>query len=312
MEDILSSLNPVESTTGNKRKKSLALETEELINHSPKRLRSSEPDSSGAQSVDDTPVCQAQQCAVNTVRNGHHVTPKTDGEKVNGYHLDFACPAAGTTEWESLQEVDAAEPENTACTEDFSPTHLASAGHLQSSSKGLLTSDVNQPEFASHCGAIGVLEVQDDSSQVKSHAGVLNRPTDSILTLNLTDFANKDVYSDEINTSLPPLTEQTARTETKDLSCILLSESDELVSVPDQFFWRNSDNLCWLDSLLTALVNCKSLRKSKPKDEPQQSSVWQMMKEYEDICAAIQAHQQTGTGKKKISDGIFMSVMYRK
>ncbi|MEQ2314685.1 hypothetical protein AMECASPLE_014718 [Ameca splendens] len=70
--------------------------------------------------------------------------------------------------------------------------------------------------------------------------------------------------------------------------------SDELVSVPKQLLWKNSDSLCWLDSLLVVLVNCKSLRKLGLEHEPQRSSVWRLLREHEAICAAVQAHQQTG------------------
>lgn len=317
LEDVLASLDPVEPTNGNKRKKPLAPETEELIKHSPKRNRSTELDSLGQLTAGDAPLHQVQHCAEHT--NGQLETPKTDGEKVNGYHQDFASLGANTTGWVSLPDKDAAEPENTACTEAFSATRPDSVRHLQSSSKTLLTTDLNEPAFAPHCGVSGLLEVQDDAKQVKSHPEVLNRPAGSSLTFNHPGFLSKDVYSDGIDTSLSPVPEQTAWTEeksqttgtvtskdisgikleTQDLSCTLLTEPEELVSVPNQLFWRNSDNLCWLDSLLTALVNCKSLKKSKPKDEPHQSSVWQLMRGYEEICAAIQAHQQTGRGTLK-------------
>uniref|UniRef100_A0A3Q4H6Q3 SUMO-specific isopeptidase USPL1-like n=1 Tax=Neolamprologus brichardi TaxID=32507 RepID=A0A3Q4H6Q3_NEOBR len=63
------------------------------------------------------------------------------------------------------------------------------------------------------------------------------------------------------------------KSESEDLSGSPLKESEDLVPIPDQLLWRNSDNLCWLDSLLAALFNCKSLQRCKPKDEPQQSSL---------------------------------------
>lgn len=303
------------STIGNKRKNALALEKDELIKHSPKRLRSSELDSLGEQTVGDMPIHQAQHCPEHTVSNGQLVTPKTDGEKVNGYHQDLASPGAGTTGWQSFQDKDAAEPENTACTEDFSATHPASARHLQSSSKALLTTDLNEPAFAPHCGVLGLLEVQDDAKQVKSHPEALSRPAGSSLTFNHSGFPNKDVYSERtawteqksLNADITTCKDiSDFKLETKDLSSALLTESEELVSVPNQLFWRNRDNLCWLDSLLTALVNCNSLRKSKPKDEPQQSSVWQLIGGYEEICAAIQANQQTGRGTLKRASAVFV------
>ncbi|XP_059207974.1 SUMO-specific isopeptidase USPL1 [Centropristis striata] len=114
-------------------------------------------------------------------------------------------------------------------------------------------------------------------------------------------MTNEDIHSSEINTPSRPLSEQTARTEEEspaggiksqieDLS----SDSEELVPVPDRLFWSNRDNLCWLDSLLVALVNCRSLRRRRPEEEPRRSSVWTLIRRYEDISAAVQDHQQTG------------------
>ncbi|XP_040906979.1 SUMO-specific isopeptidase USPL1 [Toxotes jaculatrix] len=317
LEDVLASLDPVEPTVGSKRKNPLPLEKEELIGRSPKCLRSSELDSPGTQSVTDTLVSQAEHCAVNDVSNGQHAAPKTDGEKVNGDHRDFDCPIAETTGWETPQNEDVfleKQQDGAACAEGFAlPACSASAGHLQSSSETLLTADGDEPALSPHCGALGMLEAEDDFRQVKSHPEGLNRRCS--LASNQSSLTNEDIYSTEINTPPPQLNEQTARmkqkpltaditvckdiagikSETEDLSCTSLIESgEEHVPVPNQLFWRNSDNLCWLDSLLAALVKCKSLRKCKPKDEPQRPSVWQLMRRYEDICAATQVHQQTG------------------
>lgn len=299
----MASLDPVEPTVGNKRKNALALEEEELIKPVHKRLRSSELDSLGPQSITDTLIGQAEHGAVNVVSNGQHAAPRTDGEKANGYHR--YSPVAETNELESLQDKDDVldkEPENASCTDGFAPpTCSASAGHLQCSSDALLTADGHEPALSPHCGAPGISEVEDDFRQVKS-------PPES---------PNRHLFVTEINTPPPQHNEQIARTiqksltadintckdiggiksEIEDLSTTTITESEELVPVPNQLFWRNSDSLCWLDSLLVALVNCKSLRKCKPKDEPQQSSVWRLMRGYEDVCAAIQVHQQTGTGE---------------
>ncbi|XP_040005618.1 SUMO-specific isopeptidase USPL1 [Xiphias gladius] len=314
--DVLASLEPVELAVGNKRKNSSVLEKEELIKRPTKRLRSSELDSPGTQSVTDTLISQAEHCAVNTVSNGQHAAPQADGEKANGYHRDFDCPVTETTGLELLQNEDVVlrkELDISACTEGFAPpTCSASAGHLQSSSEALLTADEDVPALSSPCGALGVSETGGDFRQVKGHPEVLNRRCS--MASNQSGFTNEDIYSTGINTPSPQLNEQTARreqksvpadvttckdiagieSETEDFSSTSVTESEELDSVPNQLFWSNSNNLCWLDSLLAALVNCKSLRKCKPTDEPQRSSVWQLMRGYEDICNAVQVHQQTG------------------
>lgn len=290
LEDVLASLDPVEPTVGNKRKNAFAMEKEEVIKPSPKRLRSSEPDSLGPHNATDTHLSETEHGAV----NGRHAATKTDSGKVNGYHSN--CPVAETTGWEDVQK---GNQENAACTDGLA-SPAASAGHPQSSSEALLTADGEEPALSPHRGTS---EAEEDVRQVKN-----------TLDSNLSSFTNVDIYSTEIKTPSPQQSEQTARTEqksmtaniatcedivgvkseTEDLSSTSITESEVLVSVLSQPFWRNSDSLCWLDALLVALVNCKSLKTCKPEDEPQRSSVWQLIKGYEDTCTAIQVHQQTG------------------
>ncbi|TNN54733.1 SUMO-specific isopeptidase USPL1 [Liparis tanakae] len=286
LEDVLASLDPVEPAVGNKRKKPSALEKDESVRPRHKRLRAS--DSLGPQSIPDAPVSPAEDGAANIVNNGHHAAPKTEEGKLNGYR---DSPPAETAGWESLQYQDDAlvqEPEIAACADG-----LTAAGHLQGSSEAVLTAD-EEALARPHLGAPGASE--DDFRQVMSSCCGLDS--------NRSFPATEGVYPIEINPPSP----QTARTEPKSptadvgsaesetdgLSSAALTKSEELVSVHGPPFWRNSDNLCWLDSLLVALVNCRSLRKCRAKDEPQQSSVWQLMRGYEDVCASIQVHQRTG------------------
>ncbi|XP_049447620.1 SUMO-specific isopeptidase USPL1 [Epinephelus fuscoguttatus] len=312
LEDILASLDPVEPTVGKKRKHALALEEEDLITPVFKRpahkhLQSCELDGVGSQSNTDTLIGQSEHGAVN-VSNGQLAALKADDEKVNGY--------AEATGQESLQDEDDVldkELENASCTNGFAPpTCLTPLGPLQCSPEALLTADGDEPVLSPLQGAPGTLKAEDDFRNLKSHPEVLNRCCS--LDPNHSFPTNEDIYSTAVNTPSPQRNQQTARpehksltaditaskdtgvikSETEDLSSTTITESEKLVSVPSQLFWRNSDNLCWLDSLLVALVNCKSLRKCKPKDEPQRPSVWQLLRGYEDVCAAIQVHQQTG------------------
>lgn len=313
LEDVLASLVPVEPTVGNKRKNALALEEEELIKPAHKRLRSSQLNSLGPLSSSDTLIGQSEHAAVKTGSNGQYASPKTDGEKVNAYYTD--PPVAGTKEQELPQDEDDVldkTPGNVACKDSFSPlTCSDTAGHLQCSSDASLTADSHEAVLSPHCGAAVISEVEDDLRQVKSPLRITNKSwsPDS----NKSFCTNKDVDSTETHTPSPQYNEQTASTgqtslnniytcediggiksQSEDLSTTTITELEELVPVPNRLFWTNSDSLCWLDSLLVALVNCKSLRKCKLKDEPRQSSVWQLMREYDNVCAAIQVHQQTG------------------
>lgn len=295
----------MEPTVGNKRKNPLALEKEESIRPGHKRLRSS--DSLGPQSIPDALISPAEDGAVNIVNNGHHAAPKTEEGKVNGCR---DSPLAETAGWESLQygdDVLVQEPGIAACADGLAPpTCLTPAGHLQCSSEALLTADEDSLARP-HLGAPG--DSEDDFRQVMSSCCGLDS--------NQSFPTTEGIYSIEINTPSPQRREPTARTEPKSLTADVTApkdvrstesetdglssaaptKSEELVSVHNPPFWRNSDNLCWLDSLLVALVNCQSLRKCTAKDEPQQSSVWQLMRGYEDVCASIQVHQRTGRGK---------------
>lgn len=300
----MAGLVPSEPTVGIKRKNATALESEDLIKPTCKRLRSAEHDSVCSQSTTGRLVGQTEHSTVDGV--------KTDGEKVNGFHRD--SPVAGTTRWELPQDKDDVldiEPDKAASADGCAPPASAvTAGALQFSSEALSTSYCDEPVLTPHPGSLSASQVKEDLTQVKSPPELLNRHCSLDSSQSL--CTNEGICSPEVDSPSPQHNEQTARTEqkslaadnitctgtqgiqseTEDLLSSMKTWSKDLVPVPNQFFWRNNNNLCWLDSLLVALVNCKTLRKCKPKDEPRRSSVWQLMKEYEDICAAIQIHQQ--------------------
>ncbi|XP_076606317.1 SUMO-specific isopeptidase USPL1 isoform X2 [Chaetodon auriga] len=315
LDDVLASLDPVEPTIGNKRKNVVALEKEELIKPN-KHLRSHGLDNLGPQSISDKHNSQEEHVAANVVGHGQRAAPKTDGGKVNGYHRD--SPVTEKTRWDSSQDEAGGleeESNSAACVDGLvPPTCSVSPGHLQRSSDA----DGTEPARSPHHVALGVSEVKDDFRQVKSPPEAPNRRCS--LESSQPFSSGEIIRLTEIDTRSPRHNEQTARTgqkplaadgtkskdaqsiksETGDLSSTAITESEELVPVPNRIFWRNSDNLCWLDSLLVALVNCKNLRRRQPKDEPQQSSIWRLMRSYEDICAAIKLHQQPGR------DGVVM------
>lgn len=307
-------LTPVETTVANKRKNL------EEPDHAPKRLRSNEPCRLGTQSVTDTPlISQTQTCAVNTVGAGQQAAAEIDAEKTNGH-----CRVSETKGLDLLQGDDVVleeEPDGAAGAEGFAPPmRSASAGHPQGSSEASWTAVGDEPTVPPHSNAVGASETEVDFSELKCPPGALN--SQRSLAPDLSSSTHTDTYSNPINAPSCQLNEETARveqqsptadmttcegsvgvqSESKDMSSSsAFTEPEELVSVPRQLFWRNRDNLCWLDSLLAALVTCKSLRSSKPTDEPQRSSVWQLMRRYEDIRAAVQAHQRSGRGEPLIS-----------
>ncbi|XP_029135223.2 SUMO-specific isopeptidase USPL1 [Labrus bergylta] len=267
LEDVLANLVPVEPSVGSKRKNALAQEDEEEpIKPMQKRRRSSHQDS---QSLTDTHVSQAQHVALNILSNGQHAEPKTDSGKSNGCHWDSPVAEAG---WESQQENELdKKPEDVTCTDGIVSTCKTAVGHLPSLLDSLLITDEDKREAEE------------------------NRRCS--LDSNPPLFTDTDIHSTQINTLKVQKSETAENNTCKNITSVeseTVAESDELVAVPNQLFWRNSNNLCWLDSLLVALVNCKSLRKCTAKDEPQRSSVRQLLQRYEDISADIQVHHQTG------------------
>lgn len=312
----MASLVPVEPTIGGKRKKGLTLEKEDLSTPAQKRLRSSEAD--GLQSSTDTLFSQEEHEAATIVRNEHSGSRRTNVEEENGHHRDSS--EAQKMAWDSAQSQDDILDkltESAACTDHFAPLQCSvSAQHLESSSDGLLNTDV-LPALYPHCGALGVSEGEADCRQLRSRPEALNRQ--STVDYNQS-FSKDDGLSPQNSVQMGQASQAAGlptckdikgfQSETEDKASTTIMESVELIPVPNQLFWSNRSNLCWLDSMLVALVNCKSLRKHIPNDEPQQSSVWCMMRGYDDVCAAIQGHQQCDKGKLDISLYSKVSIIY--
>ncbi|XP_074527644.1 SUMO-specific isopeptidase USPL1 isoform X2 [Halichoeres trimaculatus] len=288
LEDVLASLVPVEPSVGNKRKNVLVLE-EESTEPLPKRLRSNQQDSHQTQSLTETLISQAENDDPDFLSNVQHAATKPEGLQSNGYHR--CSPVAEEDSLECPQE----KAESPSCTNSLVSTCLSSAGHLQNSPDTLLITKGNESEA----------EEKDDFRQVEIPPKTLNRrhSNQSVVT-------DEDVYSTKIETPSLQNNEQKARMRQKsphaeNLMCkdtedvkseteTKMTKSDEHVTVPGQLFWRNSNNLCWLDSLLVALVNCQNLRKLKAQDEFKESHVFKLLQRYKEICAAIEVHHQTG------------------
>ncbi|XP_056127251.1 SUMO-specific isopeptidase USPL1 isoform X2 [Rhinichthys klamathensis goyatoka] len=79
-------------------------------------------------------------------------------------------------------------------------------------------------------------------------------------------------------------------------------ESSELVPVQPHLFWKNEDNLCWLDSLLVMLVNCKTIRETPCQNVKlidkltseicSNSAVWNLCSTYDKTRAYLKAKEQ--------------------
>uniref|UniRef100_A0A3P9P0M1 Ubiquitin specific peptidase like 1 n=1 Tax=Poecilia reticulata TaxID=8081 RepID=A0A3P9P0M1_POERE len=280
LEDVVASLDPVDPTVGNKRKNALAVE--DVIESPLKRQRLSEHGDLRPQSVSYVAVSSLENCSLNSVTNGHSRNPNTGSEMGNGYHKE--SPDVKTADWDNGDVQDGDDPAPSAC-----------SSSVESSSDVLLADNgAGPPSLSPHL-------VYPDAAK-QSNVPALNTCSRST--------TSQAIYPDNIKTSSPlcnvPM-ESKESLEADVSPCRdrngFRSESrdslDKFVSVPKQLLWRNSNNLCWLDSLLAVLVNCKSLRKLRPEHQPQRSSVWQLLRKHEDICAAVQEYQQTDKGQRE-------------
>uniref|UniRef100_A0A3B3BZT5 Ubiquitin specific peptidase like 1 n=1 Tax=Oryzias melastigma TaxID=30732 RepID=A0A3B3BZT5_ORYME len=263
LEDILSTLDLTKSNVENKRKNNFALENEELVKLPVKRQRTSKD-----ADVEHQSGIQTDHDVGSPIRNDIHQPFEEDG-KSQKVSID-----AETVESNSLPDQDVPESSET-WTDDCALEELPS--------KSLVATVENEASIPPHLGSLDI-------------------PDKRIPTLDT--FNDPDLCSMEVDVPLSPTLKAEENSPNADIILCKdsksskpesedLQKSNKRVSVPKRLFWSNRDNLCWLDSLMVALVNCKSLRKSKPKEEPQHSSVWQLMTKYDDICTSIKMHQQT-------------------
>lgn len=289
LEDVLASLVPADHPVGCKRKNTFALGKENLIEPAHKLQRSNEPD--GAQNITGTLLNQAEQDAPAGGSDNQPGLSRADGEKVNGCHGDSLDEEKVGSDAPGFKDVLDTGPEKAPCTEAF---NLLSSSYLpellQPSSKDLLNIDGVMP------GAPRVSEGEDNSRRSPE---TLNRDSNVVFNQSLKDETaspHQNAQSAQMALSARKHVDNN-QLEAEDKASVEETKTSDLLPFPSQLFWWNSKNLCWLDSMLVALVNCKSLKKCRPEVEPQQSYVWQLIREYEDIVSAVQGHQQSGTGK---------------
>lgn len=274
LEDVLARLVPVDHPVGCKRNNSFAPGKEDLTEPARKRQRSNEPN---AENIPSTLLTQAEQDG-----------PTVAEEKVNAYHGDALAVEKVRSDTPGFEDVVlAVGAEEGPCTEAFNLP-----GHLQSPSKDLLTVDDVTPVPSSPCGGLRASGVGD---VFPAPSETLNRHNGAV--------SNQSLFKDEtVSSQANAQSEHTSLSAWKQVDdsqsdAVEEIKTSELSPFPSQLFWSNTANLCWLDSMLVALVNCKSLKRRRPEVEPRQSGVWRPIREFEEICSAIQGHQQSGSGK---------------
>lgn len=87
----------------------------------------------------------------------------------------------------------------------------------------------------------------------------------------------------------------------------VLESSSELVPVHSELFWKNEENMCWLDAMLVMLVHCRTIRgtpcrgiklSDKLATVPcNDSVVWKLCWRYDKTCAYLQARKKQSEDK---------------
>ncbi|XP_061103350.1 SUMO-specific isopeptidase USPL1 [Conger conger] len=72
----------------------------------------------------------------------------------------------------------------------------------------------------------------------------------------------------------------------------------EMVAAPSHLFWKNENNLCWLDALLVALVHCRTLRKRAESLLKNRSPIQRLCNRYSQACDLVKANEQMGPEDK--------------
>nr|XP_023683487.1 SUMO-specific isopeptidase USPL1 isoform X1 [Paramormyrops kingsleyae] len=68
---------------------------------------------------------------------------------------------------------------------------------------------------------------------------------------------------------------------------------EELTVAPPHLFWKNEQNLCWLDCLLVALVHCQALREHRTSLLDGASAVGRLLASYDKAGLLVKAREET-------------------
>ncbi|KAJ8342642.1 hypothetical protein SKAU_G00325700 [Synaphobranchus kaupii] len=68
----------------------------------------------------------------------------------------------------------------------------------------------------------------------------------------------------------------------------------KMVPASSHLFWRNENKLCWLDAMLVALVQCRTLRKCAAGMPKKKSPIQRLCNRYSKACDLMKAEEQMG------------------
>lgn len=275
----MASLVPVDHPAGSKRKNTFALGRADPIEPDHKRKRL---DDSIAGTLQDAPAATHQQTCLSGA----------DVEKVKGHHSEALHVEPGSNAPGAQDVVRDEGPEQVPCSTEASLTSDRPE-QPQPLPPDLLNTDGVTSVLPPHSGALRVAEGGEVSRSpheaLHVHSAVVGRQSlkdETISAQHQAQLGQAPLSAHEHRDTVQPDPEDEASVEEV--------KPSDLFPLPGHPFWSNSENLCWLDSVLVALVNCKSLKRRRPAVEPQRSSVWRLLRDFEDISCAVRGRESAG------------------
>ncbi|XP_053704087.1 SUMO-specific isopeptidase USPL1 [Synchiropus splendidus] len=266
LDDILASLVP-----GEPKRKLCSLQDDEEDLGNSKRIRSTD-------NIEETVVNHVENKEAEI--DGLSSSSDTEGGKLNKFQNNAAIPQTSDGH---------CAPENVAGSDVLGPQHGSSKELLSSAGEDVATLSSSQD-------ALETLEADKDPTHEEAPDELHEHVSQATSVISSTDVRSplllEEQQKGEITEKLP-VKVRSCESETEDLSMSMVPPVDLVSAGP--LFWKNRDNLCWLDSLLVVLVTCKNLNKWQGDDGPH-SLVWKLKREYASICAAVGVQRLTDNG----------------
>ncbi|XP_057182908.1 SUMO-specific isopeptidase USPL1-like [Triplophysa rosa] len=126
---------------------------------------------------------------------------------------------------------------------------------------------------------------EDKNASLGNCPWCLAKGQTNALRLSKTHEVDLDVNKKDDNVS--------STQKTEDMFGLEMETPIELVPLRPHLFWKNEDNLCWLDSLLVMLVNCRTMREALNQDVNVPDSVARnIFSTYDKTCSYVKAKEQ--------------------
>lgn len=153
---------------------------------------------------------------------------------------------------------------------------------------GMVDASEPEPGLWQDTGVESATEMVDQS---EPEAGLLDESKAEPGAEMMKDVEQKSGLSEDTGLGVR-LTEKSGPAQGDELNPGACLE-EELTVAPPHLFWKNEQNLCWLDCLLVALVHCQALREHRASLLDGASTVGQLLASYDQASLLVKAREET-------------------